>query len=50
MAVIPRSAAPPEGGLDLSPAAVAAMRARLPAVADEAVAAIIDEVPGYEAR
>jgi hypothetical protein len=35
-------------GLYLSPAAVAEMRARLPAVADQAVAAIIAEVPGYE--
>jgi hypothetical protein len=37
-----------EDGLYLSPAAVAEMRARLPAVADQAVAAIIAEVPGYE--
>jgi hypothetical protein len=35
-------------GLHLSPTAVTQMRARLPAVAEEAVAAIIAEVPGYE--
>lgn len=35
-------------GLELSPEAVADMRAHLPAVADETVSAIIAEVPGYE--
>lgn len=34
-------------GLTLSPEVVAQMRSRLPAVAEETVAAIIDEVPGY---
>jgi hypothetical protein len=39
---------PTSEGLHLSTEAVTAMRARLPAVADEAVAAIIAEVPGYD--
>lgn len=34
-------------GLDLDPAVVAALRARLPVVADRAVAALTAEVPGY---
>ena len=44
----PTGRTPAEERLRLSPEAVAEMRARLPAVADEAVAAIIAEVPGYE--
>lgn len=34
-------------GLELPPAAVAAMRARLPEVAEDVVAAIIEDVPSY---
>jgi hypothetical protein len=46
--VIPIVRGASDDRLSLSPAAVAEMRARLPAVADEAVAAIIAEVPGYD--
>jgi hypothetical protein len=35
------------GGLDLEPRVVAALRARLPSVAEQTVAAVTAEVPGY---
>jgi hypothetical protein len=42
-----RRATPTDHGLELSPAAVEEMRSLLPDVADQVVAAIVDEVPSY---